>query len=1118
MAERLERRRRTWRGGRPRAPGVRAGGRALLVVGVAVGVAVLLLFPIIARLWAGALPVAPATGPALPALVGGRSGQVHDLPEFVTMTPDQVSRIVGGGVRAEAREIGRLARASFGLRGERLIARAVAVSVGSPLARLPFVAASRLGDENDLAALLIEAAAISEPTGAQLNRSDRYADAGPVALALLRDAGRDESCAPQLNEAFLLASASPYAEPNLTQRAYRRAVAACPDDPTALWALGQYESVQIDPSAAAATFATLVRRFPPVSAGWSGYGDNVMRIGYSLQDNGEPFAARRQYALALALYRRADALAPGSGPRSGIGRALAALDQPGAAVAVQRRALAGRTDSADLEARLLDYLQRAHEFTAAVAVATRMETLARFPAGPALFAEPPTPDGYSTTVLGSEDANEPMSTGAGTMAPVEVTLEQVHALVSPSVSSYLSYLPLYLPMGGIGGLARWCPEFSRLTDLLLSGHPATLLANLSGAGNDLRGTRSNDCGTEPPDDYDQMLGSVDVQELAGVAELELGNVAKARAFGKADASPSGPSSLSYLEELRQNLWRYAGNYTHAALAAAQWATQLPGDRQAVIEEGQIAFLRHRYDEAATDFAVADNDAQYASAAASDGQALALLDEGTALEYAGHRAEALTTLTSAGDTGIRSYVASGGANGTSNGAAYATFAQEQSADLLLNSNDLVDAARGYATAASSMQRANLSGPGTYPAGSGMVGPSVLDNNYAIAELAVGDPAMAATLARSSIGDDPGDAIFWWTEGDAQRELGHRDRAIADYRAAVQRDPTEFPAANNLGVLLLDAGQTGAAVSALRRSVGAAPGYATGWFNLGIALGRQGPLHLLASEGSLARADQLNPALAKRAPNPFFDNSVYISHLDLSKPLPAKWTFANSQIQSPLAAAGLSTILVMALTLARSLAARGGQSNAQKWLSTFERYERKLERTVPGGPLLALVATVVLLLWPLHSGPEAGWAFGTPYAIGLTILVMIVLGVRRLAAAGTHTAMREETWLPGVALGLGLAIVGLSWAPLPVLRAPGNATRLHWAAPTAAGALALALLLLATWLDVPVARNLGAAALVMTASLLTPVKPLDGATISAASAGTLPSIAVLGTAVLLLLGLL
>jgi hypothetical protein len=42
--------------------------------------------------------------------------------------------------------------------------------------------------------------------------------------------------------------------------------------------------------------------------------------------------------------------------------------------------------------------------------------------------------------------------------------------------------------------------------------------------------------------------------------------------------------------------------------------------------------------------------------------------------------------------------------------------------------------------------------------------------------------------------------------------------------------------------------------------------------------------------------------------------------------------------------------------------------------------------------------------------------------------------------------------------------------------------------------------------------------MTASLLTPVKPLDGATVSTTSAGPLPSIAVLGTAVLLLLGLL
>jgi hypothetical protein len=42
--------------------------------------------------------------------------------------------------------------------------------------------------------------------------------------------------------------------------------------------------------------------------------------------------------------------------------------------------------------------------------------------------------------------------------------------------------------------------------------------------------------------------------------------------------------------------------------------------------------------------------------------------------------------------------------------------------------------------------------------------------------------------------------------------------------------------------------------------------------------------------------------------------------------------------------------------------------------------------------------------------------------------------------------------------------------------------------------------------------------MAASLLTPVKPIDGATVSTTAVGTLPSLAVLGAAVLMLAGLL
>jgi hypothetical protein len=66
--------------------------------------------------------------------------------------------------------------------------------------------------------------------------------------------------------------------------------------------------------------------------------------------------------------------------------------------------------------------------------------------------------------------------------------------------------------------------------------------------------------------------------------------------------------------------------------------------------------------------------------------------------------------------------------------------------------------------------------------------------------------------------------------------------------------------------------------------------------------------------------------------------------------------------------------------------------------------------------------------------------------------------------------------------------------------------------------LALLLLAAWLGVPLARSLGAAGSVMAASLLTPLKPLDGATVSTTAVGALPNIVVLGAALLMLGGVL
>jgi hypothetical protein len=67
---------------------------------IAIGVLALLLFPVVARLWAEALPIASASGPALPPLQGHAGGHIRDLPEFVTLPPARVAEIVAGGAPA----------------------------------------------------------------------------------------------------------------------------------------------------------------------------------------------------------------------------------------------------------------------------------------------------------------------------------------------------------------------------------------------------------------------------------------------------------------------------------------------------------------------------------------------------------------------------------------------------------------------------------------------------------------------------------------------------------------------------------------------------------------------------------------------------------------------------------------------------------------------------------------------------------------------------------------------------------------------------------------------------------------------------------------------------------
>ncbi|HWF50255.1 MAG TPA: hypothetical protein VG294_06365 [Solirubrobacteraceae bacterium] len=781
---------------------------------------------------------------------------MRGLPVFISARARWDASVVAGGGRGGLRPIEGRMLAMFGARRRRAIERSVAAIPPSGPVHLPALPPAPAAQENDLAALLIVAGATS-PTGEGKRRAT-FAGAGALALDLLRHAVAGGGCAPQLNLAFLWAADSFLADV-AARAAYAKAIAACPGDPTPLWALGEYQ-LQLDglgddadgDHALFDTFRRLERTFPRVAASWAGEGDAQMVAGYQLQVS-EPFTARAHFARARALYERAVRLEPNAENRAGLARSLAALGDVGAAIAAQRRAVAAEPGPAELEVRLLDYLQRGHRFLAAAAVAAKLTSGHSFPIGVELFASPPTDNPVATEDQnGDEDVAGPLSTGVGRMEPAEIVVIPHDVVAAGATVVNLSFLPVFTPMDGIGGTARWCPAWSRLVDLLLAGYPRQVVSGFPRHLVDLR-PDGQDCAS--------VLDN-GPRDLVRVAELELGDVA-----GAVRMSPH--TSLAELEDLRQNLWRYAGKLADAAAAAAQWAATQPSNPVATQREGEIAFLRKGYSGAANYFAIAANRARLRYRRPSLAEATALLDQGTALAYARRSAEALATL------GAANAQAADAGN-----AELSALASEQAGDTLLASGDPLRATEYYGVATDAESSDYTVLPQAVP-----LLPDALLNNEAIADILTGDPATAVTPAVEAVKIDPGDPIFSWTEAEAEQQLGHRAQAISDYRTALALDPTEFPVANNLGVLLMKEGNDAAAVAALRRSVGANRDYATGWFNLGVALERMGPLHVAASEGSLARARQLDSGLASREPVPLFDNVTYHTHLDLSKPLPA-----------------------------------------------------------------------------------------------------------------------------------------------------------------------------------------------------------------------------------------
>jgi len=87
-------------------------------------------------------------------------------------------------------------------------------------------------------------------------------------------------------------------------------------------------------------------------------------------------------------------------------------------------------------------------------------------------------------------------------------------------------------------------------------------------------------------------------------------------------------------------------------------------------------------------------------------------------------------------------------------------------------------------------------------------------------------------------------------------------------------------------------------------------------------------------------------------------------------------------------------------------------------------------------------------------------------------------------------------------------------LPAVEATGDDRRVHWAAPVLLAVLGLVPLVEASWSGVPLTRSLAVAALIMAASVLVPVSPMDGKALE--KEGALLGVGIV-VAVLLVLGI-
>ena len=699
-----------------------------------------------------------------------------------------------------------------------------------------------------------------------------------------------------------------------------------------------------------------------------------------------------------------------------------------------------------------------------------------------------------------DDITFPLSFGAAQMAPLTIQLIEVGG--AGGLVEDLPFIPQFRDDTGMTGTQPDCPSWTAARDDLLLGHPTQALATLTAALYTVR-PGSAWCGLP-------------------IAELKL--VAETQAGQQPDQALMQQNSITSddIANAWQNLLRWAGNLPAAKQAATRWQAAR-GEQSALpaLRLGEIDFLMHNYNDAAAEFDLAVHLWILDDYNDSLDIERAELDWGAALLAAGRTTEAVAMLRTLDLSATQGYAYEEKNSSDPDSsdlavdfAAISYLACEQLGDYESRSDSLAAAVEDYTDALNWAPKVQKQASGLDEGAN--IQPEAAQNNEALAYLGLGDTRTATSLENEALAADPDNPVFLMTAGFIADRAGRTALAARYDREALDSDPGAYPAANDLGVELTREGQDSAAEAVLGQAVGASPGYALGWFNLGVAESKLGPSGLLASQGAFATANALDPALRDRQHQMTIDASVYRTALDLSKPLPPNWSISQLQQPAPAAAAGLLAIVMLAFGLARA-AGHGGSTLAAQWIDPLsDRLRsapvlRKLHH--PGWAMAATAASFLLAYLRRQAGPLEIAA----YTGGVIIIALLAIAARMTVARRQGLTVTHETWPPALAFGLAAGAFGLPWAALPVVRAErGDTKKLHLAAPIALAALSLLLFVESAWLHTPLTQSWAVAALIMSASTLLPVGPLDGAQVG--KAGVLAATGVLGGALLAGLGVI